>query len=206
MAAFFSLSSHHPYKIPEQFKAKFTEEEPLDNSIAYADFALSKYFESAKKEDWFKHTLFVISADHTAELPGTRDSSDVFHFEIPIAFYSYGDSLLMKKEHRKVMQQSDILPSIIDYLGIDSPFVAFGNSVFDTAAPDFALYYLNGIYHGISPDFIYEFDGEKFSFEKKKPSALTTYFQKQAVLEKQTKAFIQNYSYFMIHNKLIITD
>lgn len=206
VASFFSLSSHHPYKIPEQFKSKFTEEEPLDNSIAYADFALSKYFESAKKEDWFKRTLFVISADHTTELPGTRDSSDVFHFEIPIAFYSYSDSLLMKKEHRNVMQQSDILPSIIDYLGFHYPFVAFGNSIFDTTAPDFALYYLNGIYHGISTDFIYEFDGEKFSFEKKDQSELTTYLQKQAIIENQTKALIQNYSDFMINNKLKIAD
>ncbi len=202
LAAFFSLSSHHPYSIPKQYQTKFTESEPLDNCIAYSDFALAKFFESAKKERWFNNTLFVITADHTAELPNTKDSANIIHFEIPIAFYATNDSVLIKKEHRHIAQQSDILPSIMDYLNFSDSFMAFGNSVFDISAPDFALYYLNEIYHGINKDFIFEFDGEEFTFEKIGTASSAFDSQNQAILEKQTKALIQNYADFMIHNKL----
>ena len=97
------------------------------------------------------------------------------------------------------MQQSDILPSVMDYLNYSDPFVAFGNSVFDTTAPDFALYYLNEIYFGIRPDFTFEFNGLEFSCSSS--NSLN-----QDVLENQVKAYIQNYSDFMIHNKLIVAD
>lgn len=199
LATFFSLSSHHPYAIPKEFQSKFSEPEALDNSIAYADFALSEFFESAKKEDWFKHTLFVITADHTAELPNTRDSANLVHFEIPIAFYAPTDTLMSDKNHRQIIQQSDIMPSVLDYLNYPDPFVAFGNSVFDTAAPDFALYHLNEIYFGVHPNFNFEFNGIEFSYSNNDSLDRT-------LLENQTKALIQNYSDFMIHNKLIIAE
>ena len=199
LAAFFSLSSHHPYAIPEEFQSRFSEPEALDGSLAYADFALSEFFKSVQKEAWFKHTLFVITADHTAELPNTRDSSNLVHFEIPIAFYAPNDTVLTEKKHRKIMQQSDILPSVLDYLNYPDPFVAFGNSVFNTTAPDFALYQLNEIYFGVYPNFTFEFDGLEFSYSSN--DSLN-----QAVVENQVKALIQNYSEFMIHNKLIIAD
>lgn len=198
-AAFFSLSSHHPYAIPEEFKSKFTEKNALDNSITYADFALSRFFASAKKEEWFKHTLFVITADHTAELPDTRDSCKLVYFEIPIAFYNPSDSCLKTRKHRKVMQQSDIFPSVMDYLNDSEPFLAFGNSVFDTTAPDFALYYLNEIYFGKTPKFTFEFNGLEFTFPRNDTLDKT-------LIENQTKALIQNYSDLMIHNKLIVTE
>lgn len=197
LAAFFSLSSHHPYAIPEEFQSRFSEHEALDRSLAYADFALSEFFASAQKETWFKNTLFVITADHTAELPNSRNYFNLVHFEIPIAFYAPNDTLLTKKNHRKIVQQSDIFPSLMDYLNYSDPFVAFGNSVFDTSAPDFALYYLNEIYFGISPNFTFEFNGLEFSYSSKDSLDKT-------LIENQAKALIQSYSDFMIHNKLIV--
>ena len=195
IAAFFSLSSHHPYAIPKQYQSRFSDYKPLDNSIAYSDFALSKFFQSAKKEKWFNNTLFVITADHTAELPNTRDSSNLVHFEIPIAFYAPNDTVLVKKAHRQIIQQSDILPSVLDYLNLPDTFVAFGNSIFDTTAPDFMIYYLNDIYFGVTPNFTFEFNGKEFSFSDGDSS-------NKRNTENQAKAIIQNYSDFMIHNKL----
>lgn len=197
LAAFFSLSSHHPYAIPEEYQSTYKHTDPIDNSIAYADFALLEFFKSAEKEVWFENTLFVITADHTAELPDTRDFSNRINFEIPIAFYAPNDTLLTDKNHRKIIQQSDIMPSILDYLNYSDPFVAFGNSVFDTSAPDFALYHLNEIYFGISPNFTFEFNGLEFSYSSNDSLDKT-------LIENQAKALIQSYSDFMIHNKLIV--
>ena len=51
----------------EKYKNKF-QKGPLENSesIRYADYALMKFFETAKKQNWFNNTLFVISADHAS--------------------------------------------------------------------------------------------------------------------------------------------
>lgn len=197
-AAFFSLSSHHPYAVPTEYKDRFSKGEPIDNSLAYADFALSQFFEEAKTSDWFSNTLFVLSADHSAELPGTADSSNLVYFEIPIAFYAPGDSLIKHLPHRKNIQQSDIFPSIANYLHLPNAFIAFGNSVFDTTAPDFSLYYLNEMYHVVQNNQLAtEFDGTDFySPEEKQNSALY----------KQVKAFIQTYNNRMINNQLIPTQ
>lgn len=203
IAAFFSLSSHHPYSIPPEYKSIFSaSESPLDNCISYSDFALSKFFESAKKEDWYNHTLFVLSADHTAELPNTADSSNLVHFEIPIAFFAPNDSVLLKKTHRKTIQQIDIMPSILDYLNYEDPFFAFGNSVFDTAAPDFALYYLNEVYHGITSNTIMEFDGDAFRLKPRANRKQNKDVLNNQLIENQIKAFIQNYANRMNNNKL----
>ncbi|MCD6091821.1 MAG: sulfatase-like hydrolase/transferase [Bacteroidales bacterium] len=205
VAAFFSLSSHHPYGIPKQYQSKFSESDPLDNSITYSDFALSKFFESAKTEDWYANTLFVISADHTAELPNTADSSNLIHFEIPIAFFAPNDTVLLKTEHRKTIQQSDILPTVLDYLHYSEPFVTFGNSIFDLSAPDFSVYYLNEIYHIFGKDFILEYDGFKFTNRTLNSKEMMD-SKKQYLIENQIKALIQNYADCMNHNQLIPTS
>lgn len=204
VAAFFSLSSHHPYAIPQEFESVFTNDQALDNAIAYADFALAEFFETAKKEDWFENTLFVITADHTAELPNTTDSSSRAYFEIPIAFYAPNDSLLANKTHRNIVQHSDILPSILDYLAIPDPFHAFGNSVFDSTAPNFALYYLNETYHIVNANRIFEFDGDQFLYQTNYESEIDT--DERSRQEKQVKSLIQQYTLQMINNKLSLSE
>ncbi len=201
LAAFFSLSSHHPYAIPEEYKKRFQQKKAIDRALAYSDFSLSLFFKEAKKSPWFKNTVFVLSADHSAELPGTYDSTNRVFFEIPIAIFSPGDSLLRQKPHRKVMQQSDVFPTLMDYLNYSDSFIAFGNSIFDLQAPDFALYYLNGVYHGQSADYDFDFDGNTFTFTPK------TFQQedslKQQVLKQKVKAEIQNYNRRLLYNQLI---
>lgn len=199
LATFFSLSSHHPYHIPKEYQSKFEANNPLDESLAYADFSLSQFFEHAKNEKWFQNTLFILTADHSAELTGTADSSNLIHYEIPIAFFAVHDTSLSKKSHRAIVQQSDIFPSILDYLNLQDTIIAFGNSVFDTMAPDFALYYLNESYHGVYSHGTYTFDGEKFFF----PTEMKLSNTESETIKNQTKALIQNYAYFLIHNKLV---
>ena len=68
MSAVFTLSSHHPYKVPGKYKNKFRKG-PLEiqQTIMYTDYALKKFFEKASTMPWFQNTIFVITADHTSE-------------------------------------------------------------------------------------------------------------------------------------------
>ena len=64
MAAVFTLSSHHPFRVPDPYKEVYKEEEmPIHKVIRYTDNALRKFFESAKKEPWFENTIFAITSD-----------------------------------------------------------------------------------------------------------------------------------------------
>ncbi|MGZ5283898.1 MAG: LTA synthase family protein, partial [Bacteroidia bacterium] len=67
-ATAFTLSSHHPYPIPPQYKNRFPKGTlPIHRAVRYADFSLEQFFIYASRQKWFRNTLFVITADHSAE-------------------------------------------------------------------------------------------------------------------------------------------
>jgi phosphoglycerol transferase MdoB-like AlkP superfamily enzyme len=54
--------------------------------------ALRKFFDSVKTKPWFKNTLFVITADHSATFAHyPRYQTSVGNFSVPILFYAPGD-------------------------------------------------------------------------------------------------------------------
>ncbi|MEO8934963.1 MAG: sulfatase-like hydrolase/transferase, partial [Xanthomarina sp.] len=148
----FTISSHNPYIIPEKYINKFPKgNTKIFETVAYADFALEKFFEAAKKEDWYKNTFFVITADHTSsESTNEIYNTNVGKFRIPILFFDPSDQNL-KGKHDKNFQQIDILPSILDYLGISTKVISYGKSY--TSQKDFVIYYLDNIYHLIDGDY-----------------------------------------------------
>lgn len=163
VAGLFTLSSHHPYTIPEQHKGRFPKGHLINlESIGYADYALGRFFESAAKTDWYDNTLFVLTADHTAQSESEFYQSTVGHYAVPLIFICPSDSA-MHGVYTRTAQQIDIMPTILDYLGCDEPFVAFGNSLFDSAAPRVSVSYLNGLYQIIDDERCVIFDGDEFT-------------------------------------------
>ena len=66
MTTVFTVSSHTPYVIPEKYKDVYPEEGLIMHKcIRYTDMAIGKFFESARKQPWFKNTIFVLTSDHT---------------------------------------------------------------------------------------------------------------------------------------------
>jgi phosphoglycerol transferase MdoB-like AlkP superfamily enzyme len=112
-AVFFTLTSHHPYKIPEQYQTKFSEgSHPILKSIQYADFSLQQFFQCVKQKKWFQNTLFVFVADHTG--PSLKPEPQFKSlFEIPILFYHPTQKIEIVSQ---IAQQIDILPTLADLL------------------------------------------------------------------------------------------
>ena len=126
----FTLSSHHPYTIPSTYKSKVkVGSEPLCATISYVDFALKEFWEKAKKQAWFKNTLFVFCADHVGPTKRSDRCSLEWTYRIPIGFY-HASMTLPKVNKGKMFQQIDIMPTIIDLLGIHADFYSFGTSYF----------------------------------------------------------------------------
>lgn len=131
----FTLSSHNPYKIPAHLQQRFSAGKlPFQNSLAYADYAVQKFFESAEKQPWFKNTLFVVTGDHTSDLESPKFMSEQALYRVPLIFYDPSGQLKPAVSHRLV-QHADVFPSVLDLLGIEEsklekPMLPFGQSVF----------------------------------------------------------------------------
>jgi len=145
LSVIFSLSSHHPYPIPPKYKGKFPGgTRPIHQSVGYTDHALRMFFQKASAMPWYHHTLFVITADHTPEPGLPLYKTRLGNYLVPILFFDPDTSL--QAFPARTVQQIDIMPSVLDYIGFKEPYICFGSSVFDPAAPRFALSYLNNSY------------------------------------------------------------
>ena len=136
----FTLSSHDPFKVPKKYEQVLPKGGlEILQSIAYTDMALKKFFETASKLPYYNNTLFVIAADHCSLK--TQDGNDHYNlgfYRIPILFYAPGDEN-MRGVTDSLMQQIDIIPSVLDALGYPKPFFAFGNSIFHSGLPRFLV-------------------------------------------------------------------
>ncbi len=202
----FTISSHHPYSIPDQYKNIFKEGTlPIHKSIRYADYSLSKFFSYASMQQWYKNTLFVITADHTALTEKQFYMNRQGLYSIPLIFFSPTDSLKYKQS--KTTQQIDILPSIMSYLNFDKPFFAFGQSVFNDSLEGFAINYLNDSYQLIQDNKALIYDGNNSNeFIQFKDETSTHYSIKpdSITMNLKMKAFIQQYNSSLINNRMII--
>lgn len=209
VTALFTASSHHPYKVPEQYKNIYKEEElKIHKCIRYTDNALRKFFETSKNEPWFKNTVFVITSDHTNLSNHGEYSSDIGGFCSPIIIYDPSGELKPGMRDA-IAQQIDIMPTLLGYLGYDEPYVAFGCDLLNT--PDretWAVNYLNGIYQYCKYGYVLQFDGNKTVGMY----SLTDYLMKhnlvgkvkeQAQMEREVKAVIQQYMDRMMGNRLV---
>jgi len=231
LVAIFSLSSHHPYTVPKKYEHKFRKGKlPIQVSIMYADYSLGKFFKAAEKMAWFKNTLFVITADHTSEGYYPYYQTDAGQFAVPILFYQQGDPMERKSEddelygrldqkigksrsevnkNLEIAAQTDIMPSVLDYLSYDGDYIAFGNSVFDTATSHFSVHYLSGIYGMIKDGYLLEYNGINTTslynlkddhFQKN--NLVSKHLPVMKRLEDFLKAYLQQYNNRLIENRL----
>ncbi len=204
----FTLSSHHPYSIPENLKTNFAPGTlPIHQSVRYTDHSLRSFFNYASKQKWFDNTLFVVTTDHTALSEKSYYQSRVGMYSIPLIFYKSDGSL--KGDRSRTSQQIDILPSVLDYLNYDKPYFAFGKSVFDSTDTGFAVNFINGTYQYIENGYSLILDtiqsNSLFHFEMDK-TLKNNLVETDTILanemEKKLKAIIQVYNSSLISNKM----
>lgn len=142
-AVIFNLSSHFPYTVPEPYKSTLPGG-PLNSSqsISYVDKSIASFFQKIKKEKWFNNTLFVFVADHWSHEDNAKEEIGINRYSIPLFFYS-SDQSLKPRHIDYVCDQLDVIPTIMDILGISKGTHYLGKSVFDTSASHFSCSMLN---------------------------------------------------------------
>jgi uncharacterized sulfatase len=205
ISTIFTLSSHHPYTVPEKYRLTLPHGSlPIHHSIAYTDNSLRLFFQKAKKQAWYANTLFVITADHTSDSENPAYQTTLGRFEIPFILFAPNDTTL-KGKRKNVVQQSLLMPTILDYLGYSKEFFSLSPSAFDDKS--FAIFYSSGTYLLAKNDFVLAFTPKLNSalYDTKNDKKLRQdvsylYLKEKEKMEELLKAFLENFFTHMTHN------
>jgi len=211
MASIFSVSSHHPFMVPEKYTGKFKKgTAPILEVVGYTDFALKEFFKKIESESWFKNTLFVITADHTNESVHKEFQNNFGSYSIPVILYKPDSNLKGIKD--RIAQQIDIMPTVLSHMNYDEPYLAFGNNLLDDSYESFAFNTNGSTYHLYMKDYLLE-------MIENKPVGLFNYKDDillennlvgknpeiEAEMADKLKAIIQTYNSRLIDNNMVAT-
>lgn len=211
MTALFTLTSHHPFHVPEKYKDIYPEEEmPIHKCIRYTDHALKRFFQEASKEPWFKNSLFIMTGDHTNMSNHPEYKSGINQFSTSIILYEPSGNL-QPGIREGIAQQTDIMPTVLNYVGYPKPYIAFGCDLLNTPAEGtWAINYLDGIYQYCKNGYVLQFDGQNtiglysltdYCMQHNLKGQLP---KQQTSMEREIKAIIQQYMERMIQNRLVL--
>jgi len=162
MASVFTLSSHHPFVVPEQYQGAFSPGTTrIHIPVQYTDHSLRRFFETARSQPWFDNTLFVFSADHvSSEVAAAKTRTPTGGSRIVLFFYA-PDSELRGTDPRTA-QQLDIMPTVLGLTGYREPYFAFGRDIFgEPERPAVATNYSGESYQYIADSIVLFSGGER---------------------------------------------
>jgi len=140
--------SHRPYTIPEDNKgfkkisiddstAKkygFVSEKEF-NAFRFLDHSLGYYIEIAKKEKYFKNTIFILFGDHglPGRVPFMRKSEELLGLNrIHVPLIIYAPAFIKKHQLIDILaNEMDLLPTIASLAGISYINSTLGKNLFD---------------------------------------------------------------------------
>ena len=210
LASIFSVSSHHPFKVPEKYAGKFKKgPAPILEVVGYSDFALKEFFSQISKTSWFSNTLFVVTADHTNESVHKEFQNNFGSYSVPIIFFKPGSDLKGMKS--RIAEQIDIMPTILSYLNYDEPYFAFGNDLLDDSYESYAYNTSGSTYHLYMKDHILEMIDNKtvglFNYKTDiflQKNLIGAEPELQMEMEDKLKAIIQTYNGRLIDNNMVV--
>ena len=133
----FSQSNHSPFEYPYD-KIELIDgqvAQSVKNAVKYADYAIGKFIELAKKEAYYKDTIFMIVADHNTRVYG-NDMVPVDMFHIPALIIGEG---IEPMSYDKISTQPDALATVLDLVGVDLSYPIMGHSIFSDKKQNVSL-------------------------------------------------------------------
>ena len=204
-ATIFTLTSHHPFVIPEEWEGKFPEGlTPNHKCVGYVDNAVGRFFEKYGEEEWFQNTIFVFVADHVS----SEQFSDVFRTSpgsYQVVGFIHAPNSSFVGEHRQVVSQVDLMPTLLGLMGNDEPYFAFGRDIFgEHDAEPISVSYDNNLFQAITAHHLILFDEHQVVAVYAHDDIRHEHNIKEEVdtssIERRLKANIQSY-YSHIENK-----
>lgn len=122
-----TVSNHRPFTYPDGRIDIPGTAKSREGGVKYTDYAIRKFFEMAKKQDWYKNTVFVIVADHCASSAG-KTELPLDKYRIPGMIFSEG--FIQPQEFNQLMSQIDVMPTLFGLLNFNYESKFLGQDVF----------------------------------------------------------------------------
>ncbi|MBU2225408.1 MAG: LTA synthase family protein [Gammaproteobacteria bacterium] len=148
----FTSSNHEPFEFPDD---RITlHEQPkntVNNAVKYADWAMGKFFETAKNSDYWQDTLFLVVADHDNRVYG-NNLIPVEKFRIPGLILGAG---VTPEVLNTLSSQIDLAPTLLSLAGVSACHTMIGRDLtLDKTSPGRAILQFENYFALMQPDSI----------------------------------------------------
>jgi len=203
ISGIFTLSSHHPYKIPEEYKNLPKGTSDIHQSVGYTDAALRQFFQSAKSKSWFANTVFIITADHTSINQTKPHATYRGKYTVPLMIYA--PNRYEARVDTSVAQHLDIHATVLQIAGMKE-FKSLGRSLLEQNRR-YSMQYDGTVYVCTSDSFTLQWNGvaKPKLFAYRTDAAHTTNIasmkpEATVMMLDTLKMNIQKYNYRLLNN------
>lgn len=135
-----TLSNHTPYALPPELPVQSVTDFGVRNehltAMRYADWALGRFFEQAKKQGWYEETLFVVLGDHGFGAPEQLTEMDLYRFYVPMLIIAPGIQEAYGRNRSTVASQVDMVPTVMGLLGGQTQHQCWGRDLLNLPEGD----------------------------------------------------------------------
>jgi choline-sulfatase len=115
---------HDPYEPPPPY-SQIYKDRPYDGEIAYADSALGHFIAYLEKQGWYNGALVIVVVDHGEGLGEHQENTHgIFLYDstthVPLIVKLPGRQAAGREVTAQV-RTTDILPTVLDVLGVEAP-------------------------------------------------------------------------------------
>ena len=210
MTAIFTASNHHPFRIPQEYEGKFPEGSmQIHKTVGYTDNALKEFLQWQRSSPGMKTpslssptTIPTCAASMNTAATSAASTAYGHHFR------SIGRDCSGRET--PWLQQTDILPTMVNYLGYDKPYVAYGIDLLNTPAEEtWAVNDINNVYQYVKYGHVLQFDGTRtigvYSIDDHlMANNLLGKTDVEKKMEMEVKAIVQSYMDRMLGDRLTV--
>lgn len=181
LAFTFTASTHSDFISPGQAWEVYPHDEHsllgYFNTLRYVDEAIGRFMQAAATQPWFEDTIFIFMADHTLGLRDTdtlekagvhlTQERELENMRIPLLIYA--PKYFSGHTSSRLGSQADILPTLVQLLGWETPFSSLSQSLFAEVNQPFVVFANGTVLGYITPNGYL-----KHNFEKTLDNTLTT--------------------------------
>ncbi|MCI0921377.1 LTA synthase family protein [Sphingobacterium rhinopitheci] len=198
-SVFYTLVNHEPYTLDGEYKfGSNTKADAYRSTAYYTDTMFNTFVEEAKKQDWYKNTIFVVVSDHGNIYPTEKyglENPNRYH----IPLFLFGGAL--KDEFRgqvvnDVVSQLDIASTLWSFVSADKSPFKYSTNLFAKNRQHIAFFNSNNTFGVVTNDQSASFDmqGQKIAFvenySKSKEFVDRLIYQSKAYFQSVFKDFL----------------
>ena len=138
-----SLTNHEPFELPST--PKFGNKDNIEkfkSTAYYTDSCINSYLSQAKKQAWYKNTLFIFLADHGHLYPKNKfEIYEPQRYHIPLLFY--GDVIkdeFKGKRFNQIGSQQDVAATLLSQLNIPHQDFLWSKNLLNPYTKHFAFF------------------------------------------------------------------